>query len=431
MAADYSAGALHADANLAMHAAAATNRPSRRAEGHPSAAGPDGHPADYGNQTQAYFQSLWPATWGDWMYQGISLAQLSQALALLLVGLLLRWLIIRGLRGLGRGLRQRRILPLDRRSVDTLHHVISHGLLLATLFCSISVLDLPRKPIDWQLAAWRLWLTGFAIYAVFIFYRTVYLTARRLMRPGEAQESRNFTQGSFPLLRDLLKVAAMILAVLMVVETWGYNATALLAGVGLGGLAIAFAAQDTIANVFGSIIIYSDRPFKVGDWVKIGGVEGDVEEIGIRSTRIRKFDRTVVLVPNKRVTNEEITNYSAMTARRLTQTIFLDKSNPPAKIQLALELMRDVLRAEFRQRTSESGSLLPPRLLEHSTWFVRLTAMTQTSYELSIYAFAISTEWLPFLELQEDVLLACLRSFEENGITVAQLPAVALPAGKA
>src|SRR5690606_30681737 len=119
-------------------------------------------------------------------------------------------------------------------------------------------------------------------------------------------------------------------------EAWGYNATTLLAGVGLGGLAVAFAAQDTISNVFGSIIIYSDRPFKVGDWVKIGTVEGDVEEIGIRSTRIRKFDKTVVLVPNKRLTNEEILNFTQMTARRLTQTIFLDKTNPPDKIEKAL-----------------------------------------------------------------------------------------------
>lgn len=386
---------------------------------------------EYGAQAQAFFHGLWPESWSAWMLGGVSMAQVAQALALLMLSLLLRWLFIRGMLTLGRLLRKRKLVILHHRTVDTLYHAVNYGILLAGLFCAISVLELPRRPIDWQLAAWRIWLTGFGIYGVFIIYRAVYLTARRLMRVGAPQESGHLAQGSFPLLRDLLKVAAMILAILLVVETWGYNATALLAGVGLGGLAIAFAAQDTIANVFGSLIIYSDRPFKVGDSVKIGGVEGEVEEIGIRSTRIRRADRTVVLVPNKRVTNEEITNFTAMTARRLAQTLYLDKSNPPEKVELALELAREAIKSEFEPRKSESGSLRPPRLQKSASWFVRLTALPQAGYEISLHAYTISTEWLPFLELQEDVLLGCLRRFAEHGIAMAQPLDTAPPAVKA
>lgn len=111
-----------------------------------------------------------------------------------------------------------------------------------------------------------------------------------------------------PLATKTLKVLVIIIGSLVIMQNFGVNVTALLAGLGLGGVALAFAAQDTVANVFGTITILLDSPFKIGDRIKIIDVEGDVEEVGFRSTRIRTIANSVVTLPNSTVAKEKIDN---------------------------------------------------------------------------------------------------------------------------
>lgn len=111
-----------------------------------------------------------------------------------------------------------------------------------------------------------------------------------------------------PFANKTLKVLVIIIGCLIVLQNFGVNVTALLAGLGIGGVALAFAAQDTVANVFGTITILMDNPFKLGDWIKIGDTEGIVEEVGFRSTRIRTFYNSVVTLPNSVVAKEKIDN---------------------------------------------------------------------------------------------------------------------------
>jgi len=119
------------------------------------------------------------------------------------------------------------------------------------------------------------------------------------------------------LIQRAIKVFVLVVGGLIVVERMGYSIASLLGGLGIGGLAIALAAQDTLANIFGSLIVFTDRPFKIGDWVRIGDVEGFVEFIGLRSTRIRTWPKSLVTIPNKVLTNSNIENCSAMPLRRV------------------------------------------------------------------------------------------------------------------
>ncbi|MDL5503401.1 MAG: mechanosensitive ion channel, partial [Candidatus Methanoperedens sp.] len=91
--------------------------------------------------------------------------------------------------------------------------------------------------------------------------------------------------------------------ILFILQNFGYNITSLIAGLGLGGLAFALAAQNTVSNFFGSITIFSDKPFQIGDWISVGDIEGTVEEVGFRTTRIRRFDQALVTVPNNQFIN--------------------------------------------------------------------------------------------------------------------------------
>lgn len=113
-----------------------------------------------------------------------------------------------------------------------------------------------------------------------------------------------------PLATKTLKVLVIIIGFLVILQNFGVNVTALLAGLGLGGVAIAFAAQDTVANVFGTITILLDSPFKLGDRIKVADVDGIVEEVGFRSTRIRTFYNSIVSIPNSVVAKEKIDNLS-------------------------------------------------------------------------------------------------------------------------
>ena len=114
-----------------------------------------------------------------------------------------------------------------------------------------------------------------------------------------------------PLIKKAVRVFLIVIAVILVAQNLGYSVGSLLAGLGIGGLAVALAAQESLGNFFGSISIVADRPFKVGDWIQIGDkVDGDVEEIGLRSTKVRSWSKTVLTIPNKVLANEIIQNLS-------------------------------------------------------------------------------------------------------------------------
>ena len=136
-----------------------------------------------------------------------------------------------------------------------------------------------------------------------------------------------------PFATKTLKIVVIILGSLLTLQNFGVNVVSLLAGLGLGGLALALAAQDTVANVFGSITIIMDRPFQVGDSVKVGDTEGVIEELGFRSTRIRTGYKSLISIPNSIMAKEKIDNLSARPNRRFRHVITLSYDTPTAKIQ--------------------------------------------------------------------------------------------------
>jgi len=156
-----------------------------------------------------------------------------------------------------------------------------------------------------------------------------------------------------PFATKTLKVLAIVLGILIALQNFGFNVMSLLAGLGLGGLALALAAQDTAANLFGSITILFDSPFKVGDHVRVGDTEGTVEDIGFRSTRIRTFYNSEVIIPNSTMAKEKIDNLTQRSARRIRQTIGLHYDTPTEKIISFCEGVRYLLLQEEKiQRDS-------------------------------------------------------------------------------
>ena len=161
-----------------------------------------------------------------------------------------------------------------------------------------------------------------------------------------AEEDRTFSEHLLPIIRNTLKVFTIIVAVLLTLQNLGLNITSLIASLGISGLALALAAQDTLANFFGAIVILVDKPFHIGDTVRIDPHEGTVETIGFRSIRVRTADGHLVTIPNKTVGNAIVTNISRRPHIRTVMTFKIAFDTPAEKVKRASEMLNEVYRLD-------------------------------------------------------------------------------------
>ena len=171
----------------------------------------------------------------------------------------------------------------------------------------------------------------------------VLLTVWR-QRHGQESE-RKFNDELFSVIRISLTTFTIIIAVLVTAQNMDINITAAIASLSIGGLAVGLAAQDTLANLFGAVAVFVDKPFRVGDHIKLDGAEGTVESVGLRSTRVRNPDGQLVAVPNKTMGNAIITNLSRRPSIKTTLTFSLPQDLPAAKVKRALSLLEEIYRS--------------------------------------------------------------------------------------
>ncbi len=208
-----------------------------------------------------------------------------------------------------------------------------------------------------------------------------------------------------PFLFNGIKVIIVILGAVTIIQEWYSNITGLLAGLGLGGLAFALAAQDTVSNLFGSITIMLDRPFAIGDWIKTPNVEGIVEYIGFRSTRVRTFAQALVTVPNSIMSKDPITNWSRMGKRRISFTLRIKYGVTSAELNECLKEIREML---------ENHPDVHPE-----TIFVHFENFGENSLEIMMYFFTKTTVWKEYLEAREDINFKIMDILERRGLSVA------------
>lgn len=212
------------------------------------------------------------------------------------------------------------------------------------------LLDAPEKIYNFNQRCLHLAISYHAIYLVYISINAF----GSLLAFWASQTESETDDQLVPFATKSLKVVTLILGFLMVLQNLGVNVVSLLAGLGIGGLALALAAQETVANVFGSITILLDGPFKVGDHIKVADIEGTVEDIGFRSTRIRTFYNSVVTIPNSLVAKEKIDNMGMRPVRRFRQTLGIHYDTPVAKIEEFCENLRYLFKQHDKVVTETS-----------------------------------------------------------------------------
>jgi MscS family membrane protein len=157
-----------------------------------------------------------------------------------------------------------------------------------------------------------------------------------------AKDDEAFNKQLFPIIRKSLKIFVIVVATLVTLDNLNVNITAAIASLSIGGLAVGLAAQDTLANLFGAVAIFLDKPFKIGDRIQIDNVDGAVETIGLRSTRVRNLDGHLVTIPNKTMGNATIVNVAARERIKTVMNLGITYDTPTEKVKLALSIIREV-----------------------------------------------------------------------------------------
>ena len=196
-----------------------------------------------------------------------------------------------------------------------------------------------------------------------------------------------------------LKVLIVILGGMTILQEWGINVSAFVASLGLGGLAFALAAKDTAANLFGSLVLFTDRPFKIGDWVQTSDAEGVIEDIGIRSTKVRTFSQALVTIPNATMANTAITNWTRMGKRRIKMRLGLTYSTSTAQMETILIQIRELLENH-------------PEI--HENAMIYFDEFGDSSLSIFCYFFTKTTVWAEYLKVREDINLKIMKIVENN-----------------
>ncbi len=228
---------------------------------------------------------------------------------------------------------------------------------------------------------------------------------------------QTFAYSVLPLAARVLKVAVFVIAVIAVLGNWGYNTRTLLAGLGIGGVAIALAAQKTIENLFGGVAVISDRPVYVGDACKFGESAGTVEDIGLRSTRLRTADRTLVVIPNSQFSSMTLENFSRRDKMLFHPVLNLRRDSTPNQVRTIVAAIQRMLKENPKVEAADLA--------------VRFVGVGTYSLDLEVFAYVLTLDGDEFLRIQQELLLGVLDAVAAAGTALA-LPtqaSIVYPAG--
>jgi MscS family membrane protein len=218
-------------------------------------------------------------------------------------------------------------------------------------------------------------------------------------------QQRALSISVLPLGVRFIKIFIFCIGVLAVLGNWGYNTSTILAGLGVGGLAVALAAQKTIENLFGGVAVISDRPVLVGDFCQFGGQLGTVEDIGLRSTRIRTLDRTLVTVPNAQFSTMTLENYSRRDRMWFHPTLSVRRGTTPDELRNFMSAVEKVLK---------NHPMVDPTAVP-----VRFTKITKESFDLEVFAYVKTSKSDDFLPIQTELLLQIVEAATALNIVFA------------
>jgi MscS family membrane protein len=328
---------------------------------------------------------------------GIELWQWVGLLALAFVTTLLSWIAAYGVLRALRPLAARTDTAIDDEMLDSAGAPLRLAIAIALLRVGVVPLSLETDALDGIESL----LSALFIFAVaWLLVRASDVLARRV-EDSFAEQERQEAIALVPPGRKAAKAAIGVLAGVAVLDSFGFSITALVAGLGVGGIAIALAAQKTVENLFGGFTLYADRPIQVGEFGRFGDMVGTVEEIGLRSTRIRTLDRTLVTIPNAEFSAMHIETFAVRDRMRFFSMIGLRYETTPDQLRHVLVEVRKLLYSHERVTRD------PAR--------IRFVGYGAYSLDLELFAYVDTSDWNEFLGIREDLLLRIMDIVAASG----------------
>ncbi|MDD3463037.1 MAG: mechanosensitive ion channel family protein [Sulfurospirillaceae bacterium] len=288
----------------------------------------------------------------------------------------------------------------DDKIIDAIEEPLKMGIVLAGFYFAKMWLPFERFDnfLEMVMKSFFIFLLFWLIYRIADRFSTVFTIFSSKFGKELSKDIENF-------IKKTLRLIVIILGVMAILQEWGINVSAFVASLGLGGLAFALAAKDTVANLFGSLVIFTDRPFKVDDWIQTPDIEGNVEEIGIRSTKIRTFSQALVSIPNATIANVAITNWSQMGKRRIRTRIGLTYGTTASQMEGILQEIAKMLK-------NHEG-------VHQDTIIVSFDEFESSSLSILLNFFTKTIDTIEYLKVRESVNFEIMKIVEKAGATFA------------
>ncbi|MFY0673676.1 MAG: mechanosensitive ion channel family protein [Bacteroidia bacterium] len=237
-----------------------------------------------------------------------------------------------------------------------------------------------------------------------LFYNLVGLLAD-FFKKKAAKTEGTLDDQLVPLVSKMVKVVVIVVGIAYILFGFGWDIRPYLVGVSFGGIALALAAQDTVKNLFGSAMIFLDRPFQIGDWINYKGMDGTVEEVGFRTTRIRTFYNSVISIPNGNLADNHVDNYGMRVYRRYSTKITVTYDTPPEVIEVFVEGLKEIVRNHPQTRKDY--------------YEIHMNDLGATSLQILFYIFFQTADWSGELKARHEVLIAVIKLANQLGVRFA------------
>lgn len=329
-------------------------------------------------------------------FMGIDIGKILAALAIFSVFLLLRGVLTRYILSYIRKWSSTSKTDIDDKIIDALIPPIRFIPIILGVFFAAQALQL-----EGILAIFIARIVRSMIaYTIFWAFVRALTPIRRMSKRMEKILTATMMDWMF----KFIKVVVMFIGAAVILEIWGIAIGPLLAGLGLFGAAVALGAQDLFKNLIGGLTVIIEKRFNIGDWIKVEGVvEGVVEEIGFRSTKVRRFDKAPVHVPNSDLSDAVVTNFSRMTNRRIYWMIGVEYRATKDQLRLIRQEIEDYI-------SNNDDFEKPPKVAT----FVRIDSFNDSSIDIMIYCFTKTTDWGEWLKIKEEFALAIKEIVEDK-----------------
>lgn len=353
------------------------------------------------------FWALVASVWST-DFLGMAIWQIFAGALVVLFFLILRKVFAKFVIARIRSITKRTKTDIDNKILDVLEEPLKLIPIALSFFFIVQWFSMPPDTAEVVLTISRTLIAAVMFWSLYNIVTPISSLLEKLLAKLTSKSETLFAEEFINLIVKGLKIIIVAVGLIVILSQWGINVLPLLTGLGIAGMAIAFAAKDTIENIFGGIKLLFDGTFKRGDWIETPSIEGTVTEIGIATTKIRTFAKAIQTIPNSKLSQQPITNWSKMSYRRVKMTIGVEYRTTSVQLENIINRIRDYL-------SINPDIANPPAVAQ----MVHVVKFGSSSINFNLYYFTKTTNWAEWRHVRHENMIEFMRIIEDEGASFA------------